>query len=216
MGKSGFRIQKSNVEKILHARDMDIIQSWGQNDTGINRILISTLFSPKELIRWRAIEAIGLVARQLVQTNPEGVRQTLTRLFWMMNEESGNLCWHAPEAIGEILVNVPSLIDEYGLVLSSFVIEEPFERGTRLAIARAARLKKKPFVHVAGQIAETLNDDHPEMRAASILALKSLGDLTFSGAIGSLMDDPAAVMIYNFVNGDLEKKTVGELVRGRL
>jgi len=212
--KSKFGLRKSQILETLKKRDMKTIASWAEDDSAVYRSLISILFDPNELIRWRAIEAMGIVSSRQTGDKLSTVKQILRRLLWMMNDESGNLCWHAPEAIGEILTNVPQLIDEYGLVLASFVSEEPFERGVRLAIARAAKHKRLPFNPVAAKIAATLDDENPEMRAASVLALKALGDITFSPQVSRLEDDNSEVTLYDFNTGKLENVTVSNLVKG--
>jgi len=68
---------------------------------------MSLLFDRDKVICFRASEALGKVAAMEADKDLEPVRDLLRRLFWMMNDESGNTCWYAPEAIGEILYNVP-------------------------------------------------------------------------------------------------------------
>ena len=88
-----------------------------------------------------------------------------------MNDESGGLGWHAPELIGEILVNVPDLIPEYANVLMSFLHEEPFERGTHCAVYRAASVEPKPFTERASELLDSLKDPDPAGNTVHLLWL---------------------------------------------
>ena len=100
---SRFRMQKQEIRKLLEEKNKEELLGWAKSDRSAVRTLTSLLFDPEPLISYRAAEALGWVSALEFQKRPEKVRQLLRRLFWMMNDESGNVGWRAPEAIGEIL-----------------------------------------------------------------------------------------------------------------
>jgi hypothetical protein len=211
--KSGFRVRKDTARKLLKEYNLDKILKWLVADRSAVRILTSLLFDNDTLVCWRAIELLGRISALKAGSNPESVRELLRRLFWMMNDESGNICRRAPEAIGEILANVPRLGSEYAVPLASFISEEPFESGVRFAISRIAKFNRNSFDHITGEIAKTLNDSDPEMRGLSIMALFAIGGYFTQSSIKRYVDDMATFEIYNLDRGVFEVKTVGEIAR---
>ena len=128
-----------------------------------------------------------------------------------MNDESGGLCWNGPEAIGEILYNIPSLIPEYGPILTQFLREEPFEAGSRRAIARAAEKNPDIFREAIPKLIESLKSDNPDIRGSSIMALNSLSyDLAGEIQLKS-KNDQSMFEHYEFDTGNLNTLTIAEL-----
>jgi hypothetical protein len=122
------------------------VESIAINNGNIQRIIFSSLYKDDPSLKQLAIEALGCYSKVRAQEDLESVRHLLRRLFWMMNEESGNQMRNAPEAIGEILFNVPALIQEYEPILASFANEEPFKEGISWAMARIQERRIGDFV----------------------------------------------------------------------
>jgi methylated-DNA-[protein]-cysteine S-methyltransferase len=215
-GTRKHRYRKETIRALLSDRDLNAIRDWVVAERNPMRTLSSLLFDHEELIRWRAIETLGLAAAHEWQRDPERVRRQIRRLFWLMNDESGGICWNAPEAIGEILYNVPELIDEYGLQLPSFFLEEPFERGSRWAVARLSHREPSIFASAASDLAASLRDIDGNIRGISLLALQAMGDQAARSAVNSLVDDDHPIKTYDFDSGDFTLTTVGELARAYL
>ena len=131
-------ISKTVARELLESRDLAGISEWAASQRGVLRVLFSFTYDSSDLIRWRAIEAIGKVAAVVFKSYPEKIKDFIRRLLWLMNDESGGLGWYAPEVFGEILVNIPELVDEYGSLIPPYLHEEPFEAGSRFAIYRIA------------------------------------------------------------------------------
>jgi hypothetical protein len=130
-----------------------------------------------------------------------------------MNDESGGLGWHSPEMIGEILVNVPRLIEEYAGLLMAFVKEEPFERGSHLAIYRVATVDPEPFAEGVEKLTDSLDHSDIYIRAFSVMALGEIDPVQikrverkFSGATGN-------IDIFDFETGRLETTDLKSIVR---
>lgn len=209
-GNLGFRKQKIQVRKYLAERDFSFLDNTNDHSRNF-RVLNSLLFDPERLIVWRTVEAIGRLAAIEYKDQPNRVKEFLRRLFWAMNDESGGLCRHAPEAIGEILFNVPDLIDEFGLILASFVDEEPFEVGVRLAVARVAPVNHKPFMAIVDKLSKTMASDIIAMKASSLIAMKKLNAYPEKNALKELDNCEEIFEIYDFNDGLIKTVRINDL-----
>jgi hypothetical protein len=198
--------RKKEAREIITKRDFTGLEAWVQKGRGALRTLFSLTFESDELCRWRAIEATGRAAKILGERRIEHVRDFLRRLLWLMNDESGGLGWHAPEVIGEIVFQLPFLIEEYGVLLPHFTSEEPFERGSHQALARIAPLAKDLVSGNEDLFQQALLNRDAYIRVYSLIAL---------GAVGkkprvSLANDEKPVRLYDFTNGELVVQSVNE------
>jgi hypothetical protein len=167
------------------------------------RYLTGLTFDSDELIRWRAIAAVGRVAGLLARQDLERVRDIIRRLLWLMNDESGGLAWHGPEMIGEILVNVPALIPEFKTILPSYLREEPFERGTRFAMYRVAQVEPGAFGERAPELRDSLDDPDPLIKAYGILALHATGQAHGDPEVARAVAEAEGFALYDFATGEL-------------
>lgn len=76
-----------------------------------------------ELVRWRAVEAFGLVVPAMARRDMEAARTVLRQMLWRLNEESGNMGWGVAEAMGAALAGHEGLAREYHSILLSYVRE---------------------------------------------------------------------------------------------
>jgi hypothetical protein len=210
------RADREEIRARLQSRDLDAIVAWSTEQPRALQTLLSLAFDPDALTRWRAIEALGRIAAARAEHDLERIRVVLRHLFWSMNDESGNIGWYAPEAIGEILFNVPALTDEFGGMLPAFMREEPFERGTHWAMMRLAAVHPELFRDSIEKLTESIKDPDPLIRAAAGALLALLGAGRGDERLRDLLSDQAAVTLYDFETGLLRETTVGTMVRGAL
>jgi len=210
------RARKAAVRQFLCDRDLEPVRQWAGTVRSPLRTLFSLTFDHEELVRWRAVEAIGQVAADLARPDLERVRDFVRRLLWQMNDESGGLSWLSPEIIGEILVNVPSLADDYAPLLLSYLDEEPFERGAHQAICRLARKRPDLFRQGLPLLAESLGDSDPTVRGLAASALGTIDTARADELRGRFRNDHAVVKLYDFTTGNLYTGSVSELVAGAL
>jgi len=206
-------VRKDYILDLLARRDKAELISWIENDPNPASVLVSLLFISDDLLRWRAIETLGPLIGRRARETPEIVRDYLRRLFWSMNDESGNLIWNAPEAIGEILANAPNLVHEYATQLLSFLREEPFERGTHWAVARLAALYPTAFTEGTEALLDSLTDPDPQIRAHAMMAVSALGLDPEGERIEALIGDSAVVHMYDFDSGELCETTVAQVAQ---
>lgn len=203
--------RRAETRNLLGARDWHELGERARADRSLLRALLSLTFDGDELIGWRAVEAVGRVAGVVAESDPERVRGFLRRLLWSMNDESGGVGWHAPETIGEILVNVAPLIAEYGVLLTGFYRQSPFERGAHLAVYRVASIARAPFVESVPELAQSLTDSDPVVRGYAALALGAIGGQDRLGAVKMLRDDPHPITLYDFETSVLRETSVGRM-----
>jgi len=204
--------KKDKARKLLETRKRKDLVAWARSTNGALRTLFSMTFDAEELLRWRAVEAVGAVAGEFARDDLERVKEFLRRLLWMMNDESGGLGWRAPEAIGEILVNVPGLIPQYGKLLPRFFHEEPFERGSRFAVHRVARVEPEPFRGCVPELRASLENPDSVIRAYSALALLSIGTEEGVEAARRIASDPSPIPYYNFETGASMEVPISDLI----
>ena len=220
-GESRHVRQKRLLRDLLEKRDREGLVAWADGrKKGITALLALLLYETDELIRWRCIEGLGLLAGDQAPRGLEQIRDIIRRLLWTMNDESGNVGWFAPEAIGEILANVPRLAREFAGLLPNFLVEEPFERGTHWAMVRVAAVMgdspavQKMLEESAEILVQSLSDKDAFTRAHAALALKRLDRLTGAPAT-ALENDQAPLSVYDFDTGQMIDTTVAGLFGGR-
>lgn len=211
-GSSRAKLQKDELRALLRERDTAGIIGWARSARGPLRSLTSLLFDVEPIIFWRAIEAMGRAAAVVAQYDLERVRLQIRNLLWLMNDESGGLCRRAPEAIAEMLVNVPELIPEYAPLLVGYLWEEPFERGIRFAIYRLATMRpetRMTFASCLGDLIKSLENPSESIRGYSLLALKPLRRQLEESGLALPDVGPETIPVYNFETGELRQITIG-------
>lgn len=83
--------------------------------------LFSYFYAKSELIKFRSVTAMGLMAARLENLKIERVRNILRRIMWNLNDESGGIGWGSAEAMGEILSYSPRLGREFASILFSYL-----------------------------------------------------------------------------------------------
>jgi len=205
--------RKAKVRTLLENRDLQGIETWTRESRRALSTLFSLTFDKDQLIKWRAIEATGLAAAVVAEQNEERVKDFLRRLLWLMNDESGGLGWHAPEAIGEVVFNIPKLAVEYGIILTSFLKEEPFERGSHFSLVRIGILQPEAILACAPVLTASLKEKDPAIRAFACQALRIAGSEIPSNALHMLAQDKEAFHVYDFKKGNLQAVTVQKYLR---
>ncbi len=218
---AGIKKRKEKIREFLLNNRTEAILAWIREERDPMRVLTSLLFDADALVKRRAIAAIGLAAGFIGKTDETRVRRQIQDFFWMMNDESGALCWHAPEAIGEILVNAPSLLDDYGKMLPSFLEESPFEAGVRRALTQilsdipnTSKLRKILEGH-REEILAALTHLNPDIRGTTILLIYQLAWTMPPASVAKLENDLSEFADYDFKSGELVITSIAELIKKR-
>ena len=97
-------------------------------------------------------------------------------------------------------------------MLAAFLIEEPFEAGTRWAISRIGHSNRDLFSHTHQLLLESLDSEIPAWRGYALLALQALKVSIPAARLELLRQDEATIPIYDFTSGELQQRTISELI----
>jgi HEAT repeat protein len=173
-------------------------------ERGVARALVSLLYDPDELVRWRSVSALG----RLAEAQPELARPLVTRLYWSLNDESGGIGWMSAPALGEIGRRAPRLISQCVRPLVRY-LDEPFLLpGALWAIGRLAPAYPAETREVVPEVALRCSAADPAVRAQAAHALGQVGDGRARSALGALGQDERPVRLYE--GGRLVSKQVRE------
>ncbi|HEQ98732.1 MAG TPA: hypothetical protein ENO22_05260 [candidate division Zixibacteria bacterium] len=108
---------RDELRTALRRNDHELIQSELKKHPALIRKIQRMLYDMDEEVRWGAARAFGYAS---LVFDEEKTRDLLRQLTWMINEESGNDCWFAPQAIGEIGRHKPELVKDFVGCLKEF------------------------------------------------------------------------------------------------
>ncbi len=163
---------KREVKNALLEGSFNTILELGANNTGqVTGALFSTLYSTDDLLRWRAVEALGLLVEQVSKRNPDRAREIIRMLFWSLNDESGGSGWASPEAIGEIIRNCPGLFEEFVSILVSLKEDPSLIRGIVWSLGRIGERRPLLVKEYTGLLMEKLESEDIQLRGLALWAL---------------------------------------------
>ncbi len=201
---------KSNVHTLLLERDYDRLIVLCEEDRQAWKTLRDSLYETDENLIWPAIESIAMLMGKWWQAGEEEkVRESIRRLFWALNDESGGIGWNAPQTIAEIIVLIPELVDPYGSMVVDRTMEEPLL--VLSGLWAVGRLGKR----IEGSInlfeEALLNTFKTEDMQVLGLACWAMGQAGFKAALPSielLRNRQEIVRIY--FHGDFMEKSLGQ------
>ncbi len=208
---------KKRLRQLLEKRSFDEIANQAVRKRRVLNHLISLTFDQDARIGWRAVEAMGVAAERIAPNDPDRVRDQVRRLYWLISEESGGICWRAPEAMAEIVRRMPDLCADYVSIIVSLLIEMAeedlahFRVGILSAIGRLGPIAEKELAAVLPAIQACLDHDDSQVRGMAVWCLGQCGREAMVRQVGHLPADEGPVEFYE--DGCLSTTTVGELVR---
>jgi HEAT repeat protein len=208
---------KKTIHHALEANDLAAVVSLTKKDRKALSHLVRVAYDKETLVAWRAIKAMGLVARELVATDLEFLRDTCRKLLWSLSDESGGIGWAAPELLGEIVSADPKRFADFIPPLASVydAEEDVFRPGILYALRRIGEKSPELAIRHAGIMLKGLSDPIPLARVFALQALLPL--LPFLGgpfldevtkAVEKLTNDRAEAWVYG--DGDFTSVEVGQ------
>jgi hypothetical protein len=178
--------------------------------------LFSFLYHKEELIKWRAVTAMGAVVACLAREDLESSRIVMRRLIWNLNDESGGIGWGSPEAMGEIMARHGGLAREYASILVSYINEagnylehEILQRGALWGLGRLAHAYPKLVGSAAGYLPRFLLSKDSHHRGLAAWVAGAIPSEPTKRLLAHLIDDEAIITI--FINMRMVERTVGQL-----
>ena len=165
---------KQSIQHALERNDLDAIVSLVQQSKSALSQLIRIAYDKETLVGWRAIKAVGRVAKAFAKIDHEFLRITVRKLLWSLSDESGGIGWSAPELLGELVSSDPEgFADIIPLIAGVYDIEEQtFRPGVVYALARIAEVSPELVANYQKVIIRSLVDKNPLIR---IYALELVG-----------------------------------------
>ena len=180
--------------------------------------LFSFFYSSDEIVKWRAVTAMGAVVSNLADHDMESARVIMRRLIWNLNDESGGIGWGSPEAMGEIMARNNRLANEYANILVSYINpdgnyleHEALQRGVLWGIGRLAH-KYPEFVKDSEHfLIPYMESEDATLRGLAAWAAKPICTQKTKSFLLRLGDDNSKIKI--FVDNNLVERTVSSLVK---
>jgi len=180
-------VLKKNILSALGSNDLDAVVALAASDRKVLSRLVRLAYDKETLVGWRAIQAVGLVARMLIKSDYEFLRETCRKLLWSLTDESGGIGWSAPEMLGEIVSADPVRFrDIIPLIASAYEVEEDvFRAGVLYALARIAETAPELAAPYQKIVIMSLADRDPLVKVRGIGLVRLLWPWANSNGIWS-------------------------------
>ena len=208
---------KRELRALLEAYDLAGIAERAGQASRVLGALVPLTFDRDPLIAWRAVEATGVAAERLRERAPDAVREHLRRLNWLITEESGGICWRAPEAMAEIVARLPEACAEFVPIVVHLLVETAeedlrhFRVGMLWAIGRLGPVAAPHVTDVVPAMAACLTHSDPQVRGTAVWALSRVGHADVVAARVGLRDDVGVLQVYE--GGEVIQTTVGVMAQ---
>jgi len=200
---------KKEIKKLLEENKYHELNALFPDKRKLITLLISSTYDRKDVVAWRAMEAIGLISADMSVEKPDFVRDLVNRLLWMLRDESGGIGWSCPEILSEIIRNNPESCEDIATVVASFHDEKMLTPGVMLAIGRIGNIHSYFYDFAAPIVTSYLDDPDPATRAYAAYAAGELDIPDVSGKLEKMGRDTSAVPFYE--GGLLKEMTAGEI-----
>lgn len=208
---------KAKLRGLLAAGDFDAVVATAGEASRALGLLVALTYDRDPVVGWRAVEALGRAAARIAERNPDVVREHLRRLLWLLSEESGGICWRAPEAMAEIVSRSPALFSDFVPIVVHLIRETAeedlrhFRVGMLWAIGRLGSVAAPYVADVVPALVASLDDDDAQVRGTALWTLWRVGRLALVADHQRLGEDDGVVERYE--DGCLTRTTVGEILR---
>jgi hypothetical protein len=167
---------KKIIHQALESNDLDAVVSIAEKSRKAMSLLVRMAYDKETLVSWRAIKAVGRVAKALAKIDHEFLRITIRKLLWSLSDESGGIGWSAPELLGEIVSSDPEgFADIVPLIAEVYDIEEQtFRPGVVYALTRIAAVSPELVAGYQKIIIKSLMDKNPLIRIYTLELVEAL------------------------------------------
>ncbi|MDH3881837.1 MAG: hypothetical protein OES64_09810 [Desulfobacteraceae bacterium] len=214
---------KKEIQKLLLQKDLEsgLAEIGRMPATKAINPLFSFLCSPDELLKWRAVTAMGQVVDRLADADMESARVIMRRYMWQLNDESGGIGWGCPEAMGEIMARNENIAGEFWRILISyirpdgnFLEHEVLQRGVLWGVGRLAHARPQLLKASVDYLHPYMQTDDPHLRGLAAWAAGALRNNNTSALLNQLKADSAKLSVYH--DGQIIRRSVGEIAKKAL
>jgi HEAT repeat protein len=183
--------------------------------------LFSFLCSTDEIVKWRAVTALGKVVSALATADLEAARVVMRRFIWNLNDESGGIGWGCPESMAEVMAQNQRLASEYGHILVSYIQpegnyleHEVLQRGVLWGVGRLAHARPRHACNIGEYLLAYMASGDPILRGLAAWAAGPACSTEAIARLKELAEDPCRLTLYR--DGEFNDCSVGELAREAL
>ena len=214
---------KREIQRLLLQKDLEggLAQIGRMPARKAINPLFSFLCSLDELLKWRAVTAMGEVVDRLADAGMESARVIMRRYMWQLNDESGGIGWGCPEAMGEIMARNKNLAEEFWCILISyirpdgnFLEHEVLQRGVLWGVGRLAHARPQLLKASADYLHPYMQTDDPHLRGLAAWAAGALRNNNTSALLNQLKADSAKLSVYH--DGQIIRRSVCEIAKKAL
>ncbi len=205
---------KRLIKDALIKRDLEKVARYALESPRTVGILFNLSYDKDSIITWRAVEAMGVVARALTERSHEEGRELMKRLLWSITEESGGLGWSSIEMMAEVVVRSPEVFSDIPLLLPEYYDEPVFRDSVLYALWRI--VSSNPELLDPDEVKEVvrlaLNTDNAYQKALALMIISSTKEvIDYDDMVidNNLLDDDTQVRIY--LDGDFRVKNLKEI-----
>ncbi len=180
--------------------------------------LFSFLYSLDELVKWRAVTAMGNVVSDLAASDLESARVVMRQFIWNLNDESGGIGWGCPESMAEAMACNDKLAAEYGCILISYIRpdgnyleHEGLQRGVLWGVGRLAHTWPEGMQTAAEFLLPYMSSGDSNLRGLAVWAVSPVLNADAIQRLQQLVDDRAGLMLFR--SGQLVQYSVGQLAK---
>jgi len=219
INRTGGRSLKKKIFEILSGNDFNerLSEIRGVPGRQVVNHLFSCLYNTDELIKWRAVTAMGDVVASIADADIESARVVMRRLMWNLNDESGGIGWGSPEAMGEILARNMRLGEEYSRILISYINKdgnylenEVLRQGVIWGIGRIAGVKPHLMRDSFVFLISCLESGDAMLRGLSAWAIGSIDPIKAQYILSPLKNDDSVIKIYS--DGIISRFTIKNII----
>jgi len=201
---------REHLVRLLREGNFSGLVELAGRESGVAGQLMKFLYDPTDLLLWRAMEGLGHVGAAY----PAQVQKLISRLLYLLNEDSGSCGWGAAAALGEIGRHRLSLVAEIVPMFYGF-LEASYSRALMLwGVGRLGEVHPEVLEEIVPLIPTFLGDPDPQVRALSAWCLGKVRHREAARALAELRGDDNMVQIYE--QGELRRVTVGRVARDAL
>jgi len=183
--------------------------------------LFSFLCSIDELLKWRAVTAMGKVVSTLAASDLESARVIMRRFIWQLNDESGGIGWGCPESMAEAMVQNENLAEEFWCLLISYIqpegnyLEHPvLQRGLLWGVGRLSHARPRYAHHAAAHLLAYMESADPIHRGLAAWAAGPIAGKELIPRLKKLTRDQGRLTLYR--DGQIAQHSVGQLAQAAL
>jgi hypothetical protein len=222
INRTGGKRLKKKIFEILSGNDFNERISEIRRFPGRQVVnhLFSCLYNTDELIKWRAVTAMGETVSSIADADIESARVVMRRLMWNLNDESGGIGWGSPEAMGEIIAQNKKLGEEYARILISFINKngnylenEILQQGVIWGIGRIARVRPELVKDSMPFLIPCINSRDTILRGLAAWAICAINPVQTESILSPIKNDDSKLKI--FVEGKFTEFSIKDIIKDR-